>query len=87
MKKFVMDQAGCLENTPHYITRRRQSGEKAVWKARRAWFLDRRERRAKPGTEPLLHRWGKSGVLSNHTALAYHTVFSTPRLIQLITHK
>ena len=50
------------------VTRRRQSGEKAVWKAERAWFLDRRERRAKPETEALLPRWGKSGVLSNYSA-------------------
>ena len=28
--------------------------EKTVWKAERAWFLDRRKRRAKPGIEPLL---------------------------------
>jgi hypothetical protein len=40
--------------------------EKTVWKAERAWFLDRRERRAKPGIEPLLTRWGKSGVFSRH---------------------
>jgi hypothetical protein len=42
--------------------------EKTVWKAERAWFLDRRERRAKPGIEPLLTRWGKSGVFLNHLA-------------------
>jgi hypothetical protein len=40
--------------------------EKTVWKAERAWFLDQRERRAKPGIEPLLPRWGKSGVSSKH---------------------
>jgi hypothetical protein len=28
--------------------------EKTVWKAERAWFLDQRKRRAKPGIEPLL---------------------------------
>jgi hypothetical protein len=28
-------------------------------KAERAWFLDRRERRAKPEIEPLLTRWVK----------------------------
>jgi hypothetical protein len=49
-------------------------------KAERAWFLDRRERRAKPETEPLLTRWGKSGVLSIHSAGAIQTVFSTPSL-------
>jgi len=37
-------------------------------KAERAWFLDRRSRRAKPETEPLLTRWVKSGVFSNHSA-------------------
>jgi len=37
-------------------------------KAERAWFLDQRERRAKPETEPLLTRWGKSGVFSRHPA-------------------
>jgi hypothetical protein len=65
---IFIDQTGYFENTPLYITWRRQSGEKAVWKAERAWFLDRRERRAKPGIEPLLTRWGKSGMLSNHFA-------------------
>ncbi|MDH5707261.1 MAG: hypothetical protein OEZ45_14735, partial [Candidatus Aminicenantes bacterium] len=44
----------------------RLGGEKTVWKAERAWFLDRRERRAKPGIEPLLTRWGKRGVFLNH---------------------
>jgi len=34
-------------------------------KAERAWFLDRRERRAKPETEQLLPRWGKSCVFLN----------------------
>jgi len=37
-------------------------------KAERARFLDRRERRAKPETEPFLSRWDKSGVPSNHSA-------------------
>ncbi len=32
----------------------RLGGEKTVWKAERARFLDLRERRAKPGIEPLL---------------------------------
>jgi len=42
--------------------------EKTVWKAERAWFLDRRERRAKPVIEPLLTRWVKIGVFLNHPA-------------------
>jgi len=50
-------------------------------KAERAWFLDRRERRAKPETEPLLARWGKSGVFSSHSAGAIQTVFSALSLI------
>jgi len=46
---------------------------KAEWfenrlKAERAWFLDRRERRAKPETEQALPRWGKACVFSNHSA-------------------
>jgi hypothetical protein len=44
--------------------------EKTVWKAERAWFLERSERRAKPGIEPLLTRWGKSGVFSQSTVLS-----------------
>jgi len=28
--------------------------KKTVWKAERAWFLDQRKRRAKPGIEPFL---------------------------------
>jgi len=42
--------------------------EKTVWKAERAWFLERRKRRAKPGIELLLTRWGKSSVFLNHLA-------------------
>jgi len=34
-------------------------------KAERAWFLDRRERRAKPETEQALPRWGKACVFSS----------------------
>jgi hypothetical protein len=49
-------------------------------KAERARFLDRRERRAKPETEPLLTRWGKSGGFSSHSAGAY-TVFEPPSLL------
>jgi len=33
-------------------------------KAERAWFLTSSVRRAEPETEPLLTRWGKSGVFS-----------------------
>jgi len=63
---------------------------KAEWrenrlKAERAWFLDRRERRAKPETEPLLARWDKSGVFSSHSTGAIQTVFSTPGLSQFIS--
>jgi outer membrane lipopolysaccharide assembly protein LptE/RlpB len=45
--------------------------EKTVWKAERAWFLDRRKRRAKPGIEPFLTRWGKIGVFSKSTGLSF----------------
>ena len=45
--------------------------EKTVWKAERAWFLDRRGRRAKPGIEPFLTRWGKSGVFSESAGLSF----------------
>jgi hypothetical protein len=44
-------------------------------KAERARFLDRRERRAKPETEPLLSRWDKSGMFLNHSAGDIHTAF------------
>jgi hypothetical protein len=44
-------------------------------KAERAWFLDRRERRAKPETEQLLPRWGKSCVFSMHLAGAFKRFF------------
>jgi hypothetical protein len=37
-------------------------------KAERAWFLDRRERRAKPETEQALPRWGKACVFSKELA-------------------
>jgi hypothetical protein len=42
--------------------------EKTVWKAERARFLDRRERRAKPGIELLLTRWVNSSVSSKYPA-------------------
>jgi len=45
--------------------------EKTVWKAERAWFLAQRKRRAKPGIEPILTRWGKSGVFSESTGLSF----------------
>jgi len=48
--------------------------EKTVWKAERAWFLDRRERRAKPEIEPFLTRWGKSGVFSQSTVLSFSNI-------------
>ena len=32
----------------------RVGGEKTAWKAERAWLLDRRKKRVKPGIEPLL---------------------------------
>jgi len=83
-KDLVKDQAGCLEDTPLFNAWRRLSGEKTVWRAERARFLDRRSRRAKPGIEPLLTRWGKSGVFLNHSAAAFHTVFSTSSLIFFI---
>jgi len=43
--------------------------EKTVWRSKRAWFLDRRERRAKPETELIFHRWGKIDVFSGRTNL------------------
>jgi hypothetical protein len=47
-------------------------------KAEQARFLSRRERRAKPETEPLLPRWGKRGVFLNQKP--EHTVFSPTAL-------
>jgi len=49
---------------------------RAVWgenrlKAERAWFLTGEVRRAKPETEPLLTRWGKSCVFSESTGLSF----------------
>jgi len=40
-------------------------------KAERAWFLTEEVRRAKPETEPLLTRWGKSCVFSESTDLSF----------------
>jgi hypothetical protein len=41
-------------------------------KAERAWFLDQRERRAKPETEQALPRWGKACVFLSHSAGAFY---------------
>jgi len=50
-------------------------------KAERAWFFSEEERRAKPETEHLLPRWGKSCVFLNSLARAsLQTVFSTSTL-------
>jgi len=50
--------------------KRRAVGEKNRLKAKRAWFLSMMERRAKPETEQLLTRWGKSCVFSESTGLS-----------------
>jgi len=47
-----------------------QWGENRL-KAERAWFLTEEVRRAEPETEPLLTRWGKSGVFSESTVLSF----------------
>ena len=47
-------------------------------KAERAWFLTEEVRRAKPETEPLLTRWGKSGVFLESTALSFLKQSSGP---------
>ncbi|MGB2762805.1 MAG: hypothetical protein WBC20_00180 [Candidatus Aminicenantaceae bacterium] len=47
-------------------------GEKNRLKAKRAWFLSGMERRAKPETEQLLTRWGKSCVFSESTGLSLY---------------
>jgi len=47
-----------------------QWGENRL-KAERAWFLAEEVRRAEPETEPLLTRWGKSGVFSGSTGLSF----------------
>ena len=79
----IMDQAGCFENTQalpqrvkdYYLAK--ASGLKNRLKAERAWFLSEEERRAKPETEQLLSRWGKSCVFLNPVARAFlQTVFS-----------
>jgi hypothetical protein len=50
-----------------------QWGENRL-KAERAWFLTEEVRRAKPETEPLLTRWGKSGVFSGFTVLSFSNI-------------
>jgi len=45
-------------------------------KAERAWFLTDEVRRAKPETEPLLTRWGKSCVFSESTGLSMLNTYS-----------
>jgi hypothetical protein len=47
-------------------------------KAERAWFLSEEVRRATPETEPLLTRWGKSGVFSESTGLSFLKHFDRP---------
>jgi hypothetical protein len=47
-------------------------------KAERAWFLTEKVRRAEPETEPLLTRWGKSGVFSESTVLSFLKQSSGP---------
>jgi hypothetical protein len=54
-------------------------GKKTVSKAERAWFLSRRERRAKPESELALPRWGKASVFLSPLVRAF-TVFTTPSL-------
>jgi hypothetical protein len=57
---------------PRYISEG-QWGENRL-KAERAWFLTEEVRRAKPETEPLLTRWGKSGVFSESTVLSFSNI-------------
>jgi hypothetical protein len=57
---------------PRYISEG-QGGENRL-KAERAWFLTGEVRRAKPETEPLLTRWGKSGVFSESTVLSFSNI-------------
>jgi hypothetical protein len=49
-------------------------------KAERAWFLSKRERRAKPETEHFLPRWGKRCVFLNPKAEAYGFLSTQPDL-------
>ena len=50
-----------------------QWGENRL-KAERAWFLTEEVRRAKPETELLLTRWGKSSVFSESTVLSFSNI-------------
>ena len=68
MRNRVRELAGCFENTQALPCLAEAELRENRLKAERAWFLDRRERRAKPETEPLLTRWVKSGVFSSYSA-------------------
>jgi hypothetical protein len=59
----------CQSFSSRYISEG-QWGENRL-KAERAWFLTEEVRRAEPETEPLLTRWGKSGVFSGSTVLSF----------------
>jgi hypothetical protein len=61
-------------NRPSSLYKRRAVGEKNRLKAERARFLSWRERRAKPETEQLLTRWGKSCVFSEPTGLSFSNI-------------
>ena len=85
-----MGQAGCFENTlalpqrGKYCYFAKAGGLKNRLKAERAWFLFEEERRAKPETEQLLPRWGKSCVFLNPLARASFKRFSqSPSLISV----
>jgi hypothetical protein len=56
---------------PPSVTKRRAVGGENRLKAERARFLTDKVRRAKPETEPLLTRWGKSCVFSESTVLSF----------------
>jgi len=61
---------------PHHPSRyisEGQWGENRL-KAERAWFLTEEVRRAEPEIEPLLTRWGKSGVFSASTVLSFSNI-------------
>ena len=88
MEYKIWNQGGYFENTlvlpqrVKYSHFAKASGLKNRLKAERAWFLSEEERGAKPETEHLLPRWGKSCVFLNSLARAsLQTVFSTPILI------
>ncbi|NQT79351.1 MAG: hypothetical protein HQ555_03020, partial [Candidatus Aminicenantes bacterium] len=52
--------------------------------AKRAWFLSMMERGAKPETEQLLTRWGKSCVFSESTGLSFLKHTRRPTLSGLL---